>query len=70
MLRVTLWIGSCVLFFRDVGSNLWDEHLDGVQGALADGRIDSEDVGYKLLIGKRLERARNGVTNRMDVRCI
>ena len=44
-----------------VERNLWDEYLDRVQGFVTDGRIDSEEVGYKLQIGEDLEKARNAV---------
>ena len=42
-------------------SNLWDEYLDRVRGFLTDGRIDSEEVGYKLDIGEHLKKARDAV---------
>ena len=41
--------------------NLWDEYLDRVRGFVTDGRIDSQEVVYKLQIGEGLERARNAV---------
>ena len=44
-----------------IRSNLWDQYLDRVRGYVTDGRIDSEEVSYKLEIGEDLKRARDAV---------
>ena len=40
---------------------LWDEYLDRARDFIADGRLDEEEVTYKLKIGRSLEMARNAV---------
>ena len=42
-------------------SKLWDEYLDRARDFIADGRLDAEEVSYKLAIGRDLAGAREAV---------
>ena len=42
-------------------SNLWEEYLDRAREFITSGRMDPEEIDYKLAIGKDLSRARDVV---------
>ena len=44
-----------------VESKLWDEYLDRARDFIADGRLDAEEVSYKIAIGRDLAEARSAV---------
>ena len=39
----------------------WDDYLDGVRGYLAAGKLDRDEIDYKLKIGRKLEAARSAL---------
>ena len=41
--------------------NLWEEYLDRAREFITSGQMDSEEIDYKLAIGKDLSRAREAV---------
>ena len=44
-----------------VDSKLWGEYLNRARNFIADGRLDAEEVRYKLAIGRDLAGARNAI---------
>ena len=40
-------------------SRLWDEYLDRARDFITGGRLDAEEVDYKIAIGRSLAEARN-----------
>ena len=39
----------------------WDDYLESVRRYLATGRLDADEIDYKLEIGRKLEAARSAL---------
>ena len=51
---------------RGGGGSLWDEFVRRAQGYVTSGRLESEEIDYKLVIGQKLAEAREAALSGAD----